>query len=248
MSGSIFLYLDFIPGESTVFGFDSWIDIGSFSLGCTMEVDQEARTGSGGGTSGSGDPEDLSLDKKMDVATPVLLSCCATGAIIPRGKLMQINDVGKRVIVSEYAIGNSIITNVNLSASGSGIPEESLSINYGSITWRYYCYDHFRPDIQVVGGDIPGQPATQKDLENGIQRSWSLISSNPNEPDGATISAMAIGDKYNDDYPNPTDGSENLHPNSFWNIYSKTNNAPPPFTKIEQFRMPRPDEDDYDGT
>ena len=154
------MYLDFIPGESTAKGFESWIDVGSLSLGCSMEVDQDARTGSGGGTSGSGDPEDLSIDKKMDIATPSLLYCCATGFVIPRGKIIQFNDVGKRVPVSEYAFGDSVVTSVNLSASGGGIPEESLAINYGSITWLYHC-------LRSLQADCKGNPGL-KILESYI--------------------------------------------------------------------------------
>lgn len=225
MAGNIYLYLDFIPGESTVNGFDSWIDLTSFSLGCTMEVDQDARSGNSGGSSGSGDPEDLSIDKKMDVATPSLLFCCATGVIIPRGKLMQLNDVeDKRLPVSEYAFGDSIITSVSLSASGGAIPDESISINYGSVTWKYHCYDHFKPD-EVVSG-----------LENGFQRSWSLISSNPGDPDASTISAMKIGDKYDAKIPKqiPDDWE---HPNSYWKI--DRGDAPEGLSDtFPDFRMP----------
>ncbi len=65
MAGNIYLFLDGIPGESLDIAFENWIDIASFSVGNAMEVDQEARTGSGGGTSGAADPEDFSFDKKM---------------------------------------------------------------------------------------------------------------------------------------------------------------------------------------
>ena len=191
MAGSVYLYLDFIPGESTAMDHNYWIDVSSYSLGCSMEVDQEARTSSGGGTSGSGDPEDLSIDKKMDAATTSLLFCCATGVIIPRGKLMNYNDVGqgKRKPVSEFAFGDSIITNVNLNGSGSGIPDESLSINYGSIIWKYYCYNHYWP----------------AKLEQTFQRAWSLISADPGTPDPSAISALDIsGENYWDiDRGNP---------------------------------------------
>ena len=222
MATCIHLYLDFIPGESTVAGFDSWIDITSFSLGCTMEVEQEARTGSGGGTSGSGDPEDLSLDKKMDIATPTLLYCCATGITIPRAKLMQLKDSDDRLPVSEYAFGDSIITSVNLNASGGSIPDESVTLNYGSVSWRYHLYDHFDTSVVVKG------------LEGGFQRSWSLISSNPGDPDASTVSAMKIGSDY--DAKPPSKGKD--HANSYWSI--ARSNAPSGLKDDDpDFRMPR---------
>ena len=70
---------------------------------------------------------------------------CA-GAVIPRGRLIQCNIVGgRRIAVSDYAFGDSIISNVSISTSGGAIPDESISINYGSIIWRYHCYNHFNP-------------------------------------------------------------------------------------------------------
>ena len=61
MAANVYLFLDGIPGESTAVQFRNWIDLTSFSVGVTMEVDQEARTGSGGGTSGAADPEDFPM-------------------------------------------------------------------------------------------------------------------------------------------------------------------------------------------
>jgi type VI secretion system secreted protein Hcp len=152
MAGDVYLYLDGIPGESTSKHFTNWIDVLSFSLGVSMEIDQEAReSASGGITSGQADPQDISVETKMSIASPVLLQCCAAGAVIPRGRLIQCNVVnGKRLGVSDYAFGDSVISNVSISASGGAIPDESISINYGSIIWRYHCYNHFNP-IEKLG-------------------------------------------------------------------------------------------------
>lgn len=184
MAGNIYLYLDGIPGESYADDYVNWIDIDDFSIGVTMAIDQDARTGGGVGNSGAADPQDLECSTKMSAATPVLLHCCATGAIIPRAKLVQCNIVnasgikdGFRTVVSEYAFGNSILSNVSLSGSGGGIPDQSFSLNYGSIVWRYNYYRHDNPSIQS------GSP---------IERSWSLLTSNTQEAetDGDAFYAM----------------------------------------------------------
>ena len=168
MAGNIYLFLEGIPGESTADRFPNWMDIASFSIGNAMEVDQEARTGSGGGTSGAADPEDFSLDKKMDWATPTLLSCCATGAVIHRGRLFQCNVVNEEVlVVSDYAFDSAIITSVSLSGSGGAIPDESVTVNYGSIIWQYHRYHHKDPSQWL----------------NSTTRQWSLVSAHPNEAD-----------------------------------------------------------------
>lgn len=177
MAGNIYLFLDGIPGESLALGFENWIDVTSFSVGNAMEVDKEARTGSGGGTSGAADPEDFSFDKKMDIATPLLLQCCATGAIIPKARVIQCNIVNElRLPVSDYALGDSIITSVSLSGSGGAIPDESLTINYGSIIWQYHCYSHSNPSNQV----------------HVASKQWSLLSSNPTHADPNCLDALSI--------------------------------------------------------
>ncbi len=185
MAGNIYLYLDGIPGESYADDFVNWIDIDDFSIGVTMEINQDARTGGGGGTSGAADPQDLECSTKMSAATPVLLQCCAMGAIIPRAKLVQCNVInasgtkdsknGFRVIVSEYGFGDSIIGNVSLSGSGGGIPDQSFSLNYGSIVWKYNYYRHDNPSI----------------VKDRIQRGWSLLRNNPEQADPNAEDAMA---------------------------------------------------------
>lgn len=179
MAGQIYLYLSGIAGESTAVCFPGLMDVTSFSVGNAMEVDMEARTGSGGGTSGAADPEDLSVDKKMDWASPVMLSACATGAVISQGRLFQCNVVNEEVLpVSDYAFGDAIITSVSLSGSGGAIPDESVTINYGSITWHYHCYEHNNPSNWLAS----------------MFKSWSLISANPSLPDPNTDTAFQTTD------------------------------------------------------
>ena len=177
MAGQIFLFLDGIPGESTSNIFTNWIDVASFSIGVTMEIDMEARTGSGGGTSGAADPEDLSIDTKMSIASVVLLQACAMGAIIPRGRLIQCNVVDKNLYpVSEYSLGDSIISSVSLNGSGGGIPDQTFTINYGSIIWKYICYNHYMPSYKV----------------SDVVREWSPVSANPIKADPNAYSAAGI--------------------------------------------------------
>lgn len=180
MAGNIYLYLDGIPGESTSRIFTSWIDISSFSIGNAMEIDMDSRKGSGGGTSGAADPEDLSLETKMSIASPVLLQCCALGAIIPRGRLIQCNVVNTDLnVVSDYSFGDSVISSVNLSGSGGDIPSQSFTINYGSIIWRYHCYNHYHPWFH----------------EAEVVREWSILASNPKRADPNTYDALNIANK-----------------------------------------------------
>jgi len=180
MSGNIFLFLQGIPGESTAACFNNWIDIASFSIGVSMEVNQDGRLNGGHALSGAADPEDLSFDKKMDVATPLLFHCCAIGAVIPSGRVIQCNDVGAvgkdhggRLPVADYTFGDAIITSMSSNASGGGIADDSFSINYGSIVWRYHYYNHY-----MVG--------RSNHVVEEIQREWSIITSNTKDADKNT--------------------------------------------------------------
>lgn len=177
MAGNIFLYLDGIPGESYAEGYLNWIDIADFSLGVTMAIDQDARTGGGVGISGAADPQDLECSTKLNAATPVLLQCCAVGVTIPRAKLIQCNVVNEvRLPVSEYSFGDSIISNVSVSGSGGGIPDLSFSLNYGSIKWRYHYYKHDNPS---------------KALHPPIERGWSLLTRDQDQADPNAVAAMS---------------------------------------------------------
>jgi type VI protein secretion system component Hcp len=168
MAGNIYLHLDGVPGESTATHFINWIDVASFSVGCAMEIDPEARTGSGGGTSGAADPEDFSIEKKMSWASPMLLLCCASGAIISQGRLVQCNVVNELILpVSDYAFSDAIVTSVSLSGSGGGIPDESVTLAYGSIIWQYHCYSHTNPSQEV----------------GHYHKEWSVISAKPGKAD-----------------------------------------------------------------
>lgn len=133
-----------------------------------MEIDQDSRPGSGAGTSGAADPGDFSFDTKMSVASVVLLQACALGAVIPRIKIIQCNVANEFMLsVSDYALGDSIISEVSINVSGGDIPSQSFSINYGSVIWRYHCFNHYN----------------NSRLEATVEREWSVLSANPKKAD-----------------------------------------------------------------
>ena len=91
---------------------------------------------------------------------------------------MQCNVVNEqRVVVSDYSFGDSIITSVNLSGSGGGIPDESFTLNYGSVIWQYHYYKHEDPSNRI----------------DNLARGWSLLTSSME----ADNSAISISDATN---------------------------------------------------
>lgn len=217
MAGDIYLFLDGIPGESTTRHYENWIDVMSYSIGVAMEIDQESRTGGGGGfTSGNADPEDITVETKMSIASPVLLQCCALGAVIPRGRLIQFNIIsGARLPVADYSFGDSIISNVSESASGGGLADESVSINFGSIIWRYHCYNHYNPLKHLMS----------------YFREWSVISARPDKADASAHNALnQIAYGLIEDIPRGDTEKKAIDNNEKEGKYSYSKSAPAPDT------------------
>lgn len=147
MAADIFLRLDNAPstgdiiGESTTEGLPDWIEVESYSLGCTQEV-TGARSTSGAPTSGRADHNDVSISKQMDRSTAGLMACCCAGEIIPTGEIAHYSMVNnEKVLFAHFWLTELVITECSLDGS-DGVPSESLSLSYGGIAWWYLYLDH----------------------------------------------------------------------------------------------------------
>jgi type VI secretion system secreted protein Hcp len=78
MPANAFLRIDGIKGESTDDRHREWIEILSFSWGCSQQAGA-SQVGSGGRSSGRTDFADLAIVKPLDAATPLLFKACAKG-------------------------------------------------------------------------------------------------------------------------------------------------------------------------
>ena len=133
-----YLQIDGIPGECTAKGYEKWIEVTGFSHGVSQSTDVSASS-SGGATTGRCMHGDFSINKAVDLASPVLLQRCSDGKHIPKIVLKLLRAGGdNNVPFMVYTMTNCVVSNVGYSgAAGGGLPAETVSFNYGKIEWVY---------------------------------------------------------------------------------------------------------------
>jgi len=156
MAGDSFLKIDGIPGESTDDKHKDWIEIMSYSSGVAQMASGERSTG-GAATGGRCSHQDISIVKAMDKASPTLNLYCCQGKHIPNVVIELCRAAGNKEKYMEYKMEDVLISSVSVSG-GAGLPTESVTFNYGKLTWNY----------------IPLDPKTGK-VTGNIEKFWSLI-------------------------------------------------------------------------
>jgi type VI secretion system secreted protein Hcp len=132
-----YLKIEGIPGESTAKGFEKQIEIANYSHGVSQSTDISASS-SGGATTGRTMHSDFTITKAIDLASPVLLQRCSDGTHIPSLTLTLVRSGGdNKVPFMTYTLTNLVVSNVSYGGSKDGLPQESVSFNYGKIDWVY---------------------------------------------------------------------------------------------------------------
>jgi type VI secretion system secreted protein Hcp len=135
MSADFFLKLDGIKGESKDDKHKDEIDVQAWSWG---ESNAGSSSFGGGGGAGKVSMQDFNFSMSMNKATPELMLYCAIGKPIKTATLVARKAGGGQqefltikmsdVLVSSYQTGGS---------AGSGIPIESISLNFAKIEYEY---------------------------------------------------------------------------------------------------------------
>ena len=141
MAGDCFLKIDGIPGESTDEKHKEWIEVLSFSHGVSQMTSGGRSTG-GAATGERCDHQDLSIVKSLDKASPTLDLRCCEGKHIEKVTLELCRAAGKKEKYMEYKMEKVLITSVSIGGGGGGLPTESVTFNYGKLTWNYIQLDH----------------------------------------------------------------------------------------------------------
>jgi len=157
MAGDCFLNIDGIPGESTDDKHIDWIEIMSYSSGVAQMAAGDRSTG-GAATGGRCSHQDFSIVKEMDKASPTLNLFCCQGKHIPKVVVELCRATGNKEKYMEYKMEDVIISSVSVSGGGGSLPTESLTFNYGKLTWNYIPTGH-------KAGEAKGH----------IEKYWSLI-------------------------------------------------------------------------
>jgi type VI secretion system secreted protein Hcp len=155
----MFLKLTDIPGESTNIDHKDEIDVFSYSLGISNAT--TAITGPGGAAKPKF--EDITITKRVDKSSPLLMLNCAKGQPITQAVLTLARAGEKSTKFMVITLDNVIVSSVSSSGSaGSDVPIETVSLNYAKIKVEYY---QQKPDGSVaLAGTFAFDIATNKSL------------------------------------------------------------------------------------
>jgi type VI secretion system secreted protein Hcp len=156
-----FMKIDGIPGDSTDENHAGWIAIHSFQHGLSQQIGG-ARSSGGAATAGRVDHQDFGILKEIDKATPKLFLHCCNGRHIPRIEVELCRAGEKKNLFMKFVLSDVVIATIHPSgSSGSAMPMESLSLNYGKIEWEYTATD---PRTGVAGGVVKHFWDTEKNV------------------------------------------------------------------------------------
>lgn len=131
-TGTMFIKIGDIIGESTDELHQGWMDLDAFSWGMTQ-------TGSiGPGGAGKTQVQDFHFTMKMNSGSPALMQACASGEHIRKVELSVRRPEAKEDYLQwtmEDVVCSSFQTSG--SAQGDAIPTEQVSLNFGKIKVEY---------------------------------------------------------------------------------------------------------------
>jgi type VI secretion system secreted protein Hcp len=132
---NIYLKLGDIKGESAHKDHKDWINVGSFQHG--LSNSGAMRAGGGGAGAGKVKFDEFTFARKLDKASPVLMSKAASGAHFPEAILEMTGPDGK--VFYTIKLTDVVISSVSSSAecNPSCMISEEVKLNFGSISWEY---------------------------------------------------------------------------------------------------------------
>jgi len=131
----MFLKLTGIDGESTDAKHKGEIDVLAWSWGLS---NQPPAGGGGGGGAGRATIENISINKAVDLASPLLLSFGAQGKRIADGTLTtrRPGKAGNEFLLLKMT--NVVVTSVHIAAEQSqNVPSENVTLSFGKIEFTY---------------------------------------------------------------------------------------------------------------
>jgi type VI secretion system secreted protein Hcp len=131
MAIELFLKLTGIDGESTDAKHKGEIDVLAWSWGLSHEV-----TSTGGGATGRTKVDGVSIQKLVDLASPLLLSASAESKKISDGTLTTRKAGGGEFLL--FKMTNVVVTSVNVAASeATNAPTESVNLSFSKLEFTY---------------------------------------------------------------------------------------------------------------
>jgi len=138
MSVEMFLkFQDDVPGESKAKGHDGEIALLSFSFGATNP--SSVASGNTGSGAGKVDLTHLSIQKEVDLASPVLFQQCCAGKHFDSATLVVREAGGEPVEYWTMVMKQVFVDSVNWgAAAGGGKPSESVALSFAECKITYW--------------------------------------------------------------------------------------------------------------
>jgi type VI secretion system secreted protein Hcp len=154
------IYMKFgdIKGSVTTDGFKDWIELGSFQWGVGRSVNSPSK---GEDTREGSEPSisEVVVSKRMDKASPKLWQD-AVGGDFSKAVTISMTTTTKDKVETylEYSLQEVGLSGYSASGGADDSPQESLSLNFAAVTWKYIGRD------AKIGGtpDVVGWSLTQQ--------------------------------------------------------------------------------------
>ncbi|MCB2261936.1 MAG: type VI secretion system tube protein Hcp [Candidatus Thiosymbion ectosymbiont of Robbea hypermnestra] len=142
MAVDMYLCIEGVKGESTDAKHPDCIEVLSYNFGVTQPV--SAASATGGRTAGKADPQDLSIVKTLDTASPDLYLKGVNGETIKKATLKVCLATGEKHTFMEYTFTDCIVSSVSVGGSEADEtkPLENITFNYGTAELEYTAIDH----------------------------------------------------------------------------------------------------------
>ena len=138
-----FLKIEGVPGESTDSTHSGWIQVDSLHFGMTGVSDLA-----------STQLAPLTLLKRVDKASPLLASACATGNHLARMKLALVRTTPKRARFYQITLADVLVSSVSSSSAADGDTlSESVQLLAASWSWSYTEFALDGRPVQDLGFD-----------------------------------------------------------------------------------------------
>ena len=136
-----FLKIGDVKGECKDFEFKEWIEVLSWSWGAS----QLGTAGHGTGMGASKvNLQDFHFTMHFCGASPELFLSCASGHHYPDATLVMRKPTGKeggQAKFLEFKFKDVMVSSYQTGGAGEGLPVESLSLNFTSVTQEYFTQD-----------------------------------------------------------------------------------------------------------
>lgn len=140
MAGNMYIKFEGpnIEGEASYKGHEKDVEVISWNHGFSQPT-SPTRSSAGGGTVEKANHTDFTFTKYIDSSTDDLLKQCWNGDFIDKVTFSSYRADGNNAPVKylEIIMEHVIVSNYSVSGTGGDIAVESVSLNYGVVTYNY---------------------------------------------------------------------------------------------------------------